>query len=58
LLLQDFDLLKERLDLLEVFWRQGELFLAVIHKRTSVRVDSERGIHIPSIKPLRTLVLN
>jgi microsomal dipeptidase-like Zn-dependent dipeptidase len=58
LLLQDFDPLKERLDLLEVFWRQGQLLLAVIHNRTSIRVDSERGIHIPSIKPLGMLVLN
>jgi microsomal dipeptidase-like Zn-dependent dipeptidase len=42
LLLQDFDPLKERLDLLEVFWRQGQLLPTVIHNRTSVRVDSER----------------
>jgi hypothetical protein len=58
LVLQDLDPLKERFDLLEVFWRLGQLLSAVIHNRTSVRVDNERGIHIPSIKPLRMPVLN
>jgi hypothetical protein len=54
----DLDPLKERLDLLEVFRQQRQLLPAVIHNRTGIRMHYERRGHIPSIKPLGSLVLN
>jgi hypothetical protein len=58
LLLQSLDLLEQRLDLVELLTCQRKRLPPIIDYRTSIRVDSKRGIHIPSIKLLGIPFLN